>query len=72
MAEKHKRSLKTLVGQPTYDVWVDMLRRLVPEGRTHRLAPMIAGMLQYACLIAHEEGSDEAEEGSAASILIES
>ena len=45
--KKTKNSLKTVVGQETYDVWVDMLRRLVPEGRTHRLAPMIAGMLQY-------------------------
>jgi hypothetical protein len=39
MAEK--KNLKTIVGQETYGVWVDMLRRLVPEGRTHRLAPMI-------------------------------
>ena len=71
MAEK-KKSLKIVVGQETCDVWVDMLRRLVPDGRTHRLAPMIAGMLHYAYLIAYEQGSDEAEEGSAASILLES
>ena len=71
MAEK-KKSLKTVVGQETYNVWVDMLRRLVPDGRTHRLAPMIAGMLHYAYLIAQEEGGDEAEEASAASILLES
>jgi hypothetical protein len=70
MAEKQKGSLKALVGQQTYDVWVDMLRRLVPEGRTHRLAPMIAGMLQYAYAIAYEK-EEEAEEGSAASILLE-
>ena len=70
--KKTKQSLKTVVGQDTYAVWVDMLRRLVPEGRTHRLAPMIAGMLQYSYLIAYEQGRDEAEEGSAAFILLES
>jgi len=48
-----------------------MLRRLGPEGRTHRLAPMIAGMLQYAYAIACEENGEEAEDGSAASILLE-
>jgi ribosomal protein L13E len=71
MAEKNRKSLKTIVGPETYGVWVDMLRRLVPEGRTHRLAPMIAGMLQYAYAIASEGDGDEAEEGSAASILLE-
>lgn len=70
MAKKYKKSLKTLVGPQTYDVWVDMLRRLVPEGRTHRLAPMIAGMMQYAYAIAYEK-EEEAEEDSAASILLE-
>lgn len=38
-----------------------MLRRLVPHARTHRLAPLIAGMLQYATLIAsadHYEDTD--------------
>ena len=46
-----------------------MLRRLVPEGRTHRLAPMIAGMLQYATAIATEKYGDDAEEGSVAAKL---
>ena len=71
MPAKRTPSLKDIVGQQTYDVWVDMLRRLVSDGRTHRLAPMIAGMLQYACLVASEEGDDEVEEGSAASILLD-
>jgi hypothetical protein len=31
-----------------------MLRRLVPDGRTHRLAPLVAGMLQYATLVAND------------------
>ncbi len=55
MPTQRAPSLKDVVGQPTYDVWVDMLRRLVPDGRPHRLAPMIAGMLQYAYLVASEE-----------------
>ncbi|MBK7920314.1 MAG: hypothetical protein IPJ94_29495 [Chloroflexi bacterium] len=31
-----------------------MLRRRVPDGRTHRLAPLVAGMLQYATLLAND------------------
>jgi hypothetical protein len=48
MAPKSKRSLQDVVGKETYAVWVDMLRELVPDGRTHRLSVVLAGMLQYA------------------------
>jgi hypothetical protein len=48
MATKSKRSLQDVVGKEAYSVWVDMLRELVPEGRTHRLSVVVAGMLQYA------------------------
>lgn len=48
MSAKPKRSLQDVVGKETYDVWVDMLRELVPDGRTHRLSVVIAGMLLYA------------------------
>lgn len=48
MPKKSKRSLQDLVGKETYEVWVDMLRELVPHGRTHRLSVVVAGMLQYA------------------------
>ncbi|MGZ9224857.1 MAG: hypothetical protein ACXW4M_04815 [Anaerolineales bacterium] len=48
MAPKSQRSLQDVVGKETYSIWVDMLRELVPEGRTHRLSVVIAGMLQYA------------------------
>jgi len=48
MAPKSQRSLQDVVGKETYGIWVDMLRELVPEGRTHRLSVVIAGMLQYA------------------------
>ena len=45
---KPKRSLQDVVGKETYAVWVDMLRELVPDGRTHRLSVVVAGMLLYA------------------------
>lgn len=66
MPSKSKRSLQDVVGEPTYDVWVDMLRELVPDGRTHRLSVVIAGMLQYATFIAERLDEDELEEGSVA------
>jgi hypothetical protein len=63
--------LEEVVGQETYAVWTEMLERLVPAGRTHRLAPMIAGMLQYAAEIAYEEYGDDVEEGTVASSLLD-
>jgi hypothetical protein len=48
MPSKSKRSLQDVVGKETYTVWVDMLRELVPDGRTHRLSVVVAGMLLYA------------------------
>lgn len=63
-----EESLESLVGQNTYKVWVDMLRKLVPDSRTHRLAPLIAGMLQYAATLAYEQA--DSEENSVAQILI--
>ncbi len=56
--------LEQLVGEQVYSVWVDMLRRLVPDGRTHRLAPTIAAMLQYAVLIGLEKEGKRPEKGS--------
>jgi hypothetical protein len=63
--------LEEVVGQETYTVWTEMLERLVPDGRTHRLAPMIAGMLQYTAELAYEEYGEDAEEESIASALLE-
>lgn len=40
--------IRHVVGAKTYSVWTDMLKRLVPEGRTHRLSVVVAGMLQVA------------------------
>jgi hypothetical protein len=48
MPRKSKRSLEDVVGEKVYNVWVDMLHELVPEGRTHRLSVVVAGMLEYA------------------------
>ena len=70
MPSKSKRSLQDVVGKETYVVWVDMLHELVPDGRTHRLSVVIAGMLQYATAIAEKLDEDEIEEHSVASFLI--
>jgi len=70
MPSKSKRSLQDVVGKETYTVWVDMLRELVPDGRTHRLSVVIAGMLQYATAVAEKLDEDELEEDSVASSLI--
>lgn len=70
MPSKSKRSLQDVVGKETYDVWVDMLRELVPDGRTHRLSVVIAGMLHYATVMAERFDEDELEEGSVALSLL--
>jgi hypothetical protein len=71
MPAKRKRSLEEVVGKETYALWVDMLRRLVPDGRTHRLSVVVAAMLQYAYLIATDNLDDDVEEGSAAQALLD-
>ena len=70
MVTKTKRSLQDVVGKNTYSAWVDMLRRLVPDGRTHRLSVLLAGMLQHALTIAEELDEDKLEEDSVALSLI--
>ena len=70
MVKNSKRSLQDVVGKQTYEVWVEMLRELVPDGRTHRLSVVIAGMLQYATTIAEKLNENELEEDSVASSLI--
>ncbi|MGH7601289.1 MAG: hypothetical protein ACREOI_33440 [bacterium] len=65
-----KRSLKSIVGEKTYSVWVEMLKQLLPNGRTHRLSVVVASMLQYASQIADEKFGHNHPEGSAASSLI--
>jgi hypothetical protein len=68
--EKQKATLESVVGSSTYGVWVDMLKVLVPGGRTHRLAPLVAGMLQYAAERAHQRSRGAPREGSVAAALL--
>jgi hypothetical protein len=60
--------MKEVVGAKIYKVWLDMLKSLVPHGRTHRLSVMVAGMLQYAQEVAYKK----AESNSKARKLAES
>jgi hypothetical protein len=71
MSPKSKRSLQDVVGKETYSVWVDMLRELVPEGRTHRLSVVIAGMLEYAVEKAEKIKHRNEDEHSVAMSLID-
>ena len=66
MKRKASRSLQDVVGKETYSVWVSMLHELVPDGRTHRLSVLIAGMLHYTVELAEKIESMNEEEHSAA------
>jgi hypothetical protein len=68
--EKPTATLESVVGSSTYNVWVDMLKRLVPGSRTHRLAPLVAGMLQYAADRANQRSRGALREGSVAAALL--
>ena len=73
MEENISRSLQEVVGKKTYSVWVEMLRELVPDGRTHRLSVVVAGMLHHALEIAIKEkrGGYTEEKNSVAMSLID-
>ncbi len=58
------RSLEAVVGPEVYRTWVSMLCELVPDGRTHRLSVVVAGMLQYAVGMASKKQDDEGDEKS--------
>lgn len=53
--------IKDVVGLKNYNVWVEMLKRLVPYGRTHRLSVVVAGMLQVTRMIAQEKERSNAK-----------
>ena len=53
--------IKSVVGVKIYSVWTDMLKRLVPGGRTHRLSVVAGGMLQVAFEIAREKEKKDAK-----------
>lgn len=67
-----RRSLRDAVGPLVYQTWVDMLHALVPDGRTHRLAPLLAAMLQYALVAAEEGQEDDTAEASVSQSLLDS
>jgi len=59
MVRRVDEMIRDVVGSKNYNVWMEMLRRLVPHGRTHRLSVVVASMLQVAYEIAQEkEGSN--------------
>ena len=65
-----ERTLRSVVGAQTYSVWLEMLRTLVPDGRTHRLSIIVAGMLRHAVDVAVARFGEDAPERSAAASLI--
>jgi len=71
VAKEASRSFSAVVGADTYGVWVRMLRKLVPDGRTHRLSVMLAGLLQYAAVMADASRDEEEDEDSLAASLLE-
>ena len=70
--KKPSRSLEAVVGPEVYRTWVSMLRELVPGGRTHRLAPLVATMLQYAISVAGDTRADDGDEQSISQSLVAS
>ena len=58
-------ALRELVGDDVYDVWVAMLKKLVPDGRTHRLSVLVASMLAYASDVAWSSGDTDDEDDPA-------
>lgn len=47
------------MGESIYQAWLEMLRALVPSGRTHRLSVVIAAMLTYAAYMSGQYHEDE-------------
>ena len=70
--KKGSRSLREVVGPEVYQTWIDMLHRLVPDGRTHRLAPVVAAMLQYALAVAEGKRGADTETNSVVGSLLNS
>lgn len=64
------RSLRELVGDKAYETWVDMVRILGPDGRTHRLGPLVAAFLRYASATGLEGSSGSPKPGSVAYSLV--
>jgi hypothetical protein len=61
--------IKEVVGSKNYSVWLEMLKRLVPYGRTHRLSVVVASMLQIAYELAQEKEESNAKARQLSSIF---
>ncbi len=61
--------LREVVGDGVYDVWVGMLRELVPDGRMHRLSVLVASMPAYASSMARSSADSEDDDGPAYPLL---
>ncbi len=57
VVKSFRGDFEELVGEDTYQTWINMLKELVPHGRTHRLAVVVAGMLYYTALQNRIEGN---------------
>ncbi|MBV5289918.1 hypothetical protein [Pelodictyon phaeoclathratiforme] len=68
MPNKPEQNLASVVGAETYAVWINMLNELVPQGRTHRLAPLVAGMLHYALALAIAKKKHDEESSTASAV----
>ena len=62
--------LAAIVGADVYRVWTEMLHCLVPQGRTHRLAPLVAGMLRFAAERAFRKHRGRPPKSSLAEALV--
>jgi hypothetical protein len=61
--------IRDVVESKNYNVWMEMLIRLLPYGRTHRLSIVVASMLQVACEIAREEEESNAKPRQLSSVF---
>ena len=59
-----------LTGVKGIAIWVEMLSRLVPSGRSHRLAPIVAAMLRHSSEVAYEKFGDSPPQRSPAEALL--
>ena len=64
--------LREIVGDQVYDVWIEMLSGLVPDGRTHRLSVVVASMLAYAAEVASARPGTDEEDHPAYALLVAS
>ncbi len=68
-ATRRTSPLRKIVGDDVYEVWVTMLKKLVPDGRTHRLSILVASMLAYASSIAWASRDTDDEDDPAYPLL---